>query len=84
MKSKGDKIVMACTHSTVIYDAHNSHPKRINDTSILSQRHTVMYIIGGLIVPAFSFRLSLSSPVYQVSCFVLYTWIRTQPAELPW
>ena len=30
------------------------------------------------------FRLSLSSPVYQVSCFVLYTWIRTQPAELPW
>ena len=41
-------------------------------------------VFGGLIIPAFSFRLSLSSPVYQVSCFVLYTWIRTQPAELPW
>ena len=40
-------------------------------------------VFGGLIIPAFSFRLSLSSPVYQVSCFVLYTWIRTQPAELP-
>ena len=37
-------------------------------------------VFGGLIIPAFSFRLSLSSPVYQVSCFVLYTWIRTQPA----
>ena len=41
-------------------------------------------VFGGLIIPAFSFRLSLSSPVYQVSCFALYTWIRTQPAELPW
>ena len=41
-------------------------------------------VFGGLIILAFSFRLSLSSPVYQVSCFVLYTWIRTQPAELPW
>ena len=37
-------------------------------------------IFGGLIIPAFSVRLSLSSPIYQVSCFVLYTWIRTQPA----
>ena len=27
-------------------------------------------VFGGLIIPAFSFRLSLSSPVYQVSCFV--------------
>ena len=31
----------ACTHSTVIEDAHNSQPKRINATSpILSHRHT--------------------------------------------
>ena len=31
----------ACTHSTVIEDARNSQPKRINATSpILSQRHT--------------------------------------------
>ena len=31
----------ACTHSTVIEDACNSQPKRINATSpILSQRHT--------------------------------------------
>ena len=38
IKSKGDKIMMACTHNT---DARNSQPKRINDTSpILSQRHT--------------------------------------------
>ena len=27
---------------------------------------------------------SLSSLVYRVSCLALYTWIRTQPAELPW
>ena len=33
--------------------------------------------------PLLYIRLSLGSPVYQVSCFVLYTWIRTQPAELP-
>ena len=33
--------MMACTHSTVIEDARNSQPKRINATSpILSQRHT--------------------------------------------
>ena len=31
----------ACTHSTVIEDARNSQPKRINAKSpILSQRHT--------------------------------------------
>ena len=31
----------ACTHSTVIEDARNSQPKRINATSpILSRRHT--------------------------------------------
>ena len=44
--------------------------------------HTYMHIgtlameigvFGGLITPAFS--LSLSLPVYQVSCFALYTWI---------
>ena len=36
IKSKGDKIGMAC--STVIQDAFNSQPTRINDTSpILSQ-----------------------------------------------
>ena len=38
---KGDKIMTACTHSTVMEDARNSQPKRINATSpILSQRHT--------------------------------------------
>ena len=41
MKSKGDKIMTASTHSIVIEDARNSQPKRINATSpILSQRHT--------------------------------------------
>ena len=41
IKSKGDKIMTAFTHSTVIDDARNSQPKRINATSpILSQRHT--------------------------------------------
>ena len=41
IKSEGDKIMTACTHSTVIEDARNSQPKRINTTSpILSQRHT--------------------------------------------
>ena len=41
IKSKGDKIMTACTHSTVIEDARNSQPKRSNATSpILSQRHT--------------------------------------------
>ena len=40
IKSKGDKIMTACTHSTVIEDARNFQPKRINATSpILSQRH---------------------------------------------
>ena len=33
--------MMACTHSTVIKDARNSQPKRINATCpILSQRRT--------------------------------------------
>ena len=37
----------ACTHSTVIEDARNSQPKRINATSpILSQRHTVESRVG--------------------------------------
>ena len=39
-KSKGDKIRMASTHSTIIYieHTHNYYPKKINDTSpILSQ-----------------------------------------------
>ena len=40
-KSRGDKIGMLCTHSTVIYDTRNSRPKRINDTSpILSHQMT--------------------------------------------
>ena len=49
IKSKGDKIGMPCTHSTVIQDT--SQPMRINDTSpILSQRHTAegvvyMYVV---------------------------------------
>ena len=46
IKSKGDKIGMPCTHSTVIQDTRNSQPKRINDTSpILSQRHTVEGVV---------------------------------------
>ena len=46
IKSKGDKIMTACTHSTVIEDARNSQPKGINATSpILSQRHTAEYRI---------------------------------------
>ena len=40
IKSKGDKIMTACTHSTVIADARNSQAKRINASPILSQRHT--------------------------------------------
>ena len=49
IRSKGDKIGMACTHNTVIHkDVCNSQPTRIYDKSpILSQRHTterVMYI----------------------------------------
>ena len=39
IKSKGDKIMTACTHSTVIEDARNSQPKRSNATSpILSHQ----------------------------------------------
>ena len=41
IKNKGDKIMTACTHSTVTSDACNSQLKRINATiPILSQRHT--------------------------------------------
>ena len=46
IKSKGDKIGMPCTDSTVIQDTRNSQPKRINDTSpILSQRHTAVGVV---------------------------------------
>ena len=41
IKSRGDKIGMPCTHTTVIQDTCNSQPKRINDTSpILSHQTT--------------------------------------------
>ena len=46
LKSRGDKIGMPCTHTTVILDTCNSQPKRINDTSpILSQRHTAEAVV---------------------------------------
>ena len=45
IKSKGDKIRMPCTHSTVIKTC-NSQPKRINDTNpILSQRYTAEGVV---------------------------------------
>ena len=39
---KGDKIMTACTHSTVIEDARNSQPKRINATSRILLHQTII------------------------------------------
>ena len=68
----------ACTHSTVIEDARNSQPKRINATSsILSQRHTAesridvyyIYMKGVCACPCGRYLLALhSEPFYSLTC----------------